>query len=177
MITRSVDGITFILFRMIFDPDSYNWLYHQQMIRSNLKDENLKNLKIRVEEHSFYSEYTNGVEKRQEGKIVDSLADFRKLLKRDQLNRIELLEATSRSLFLVGRYKQAAESLNMIKAIRNSNTNSKHHLQLGLCYRVTGQRAKAFEEIETSIARNPDDANLFEMAEIMLEGNFYDYNN
>jgi hypothetical protein len=58
---------------MIFDPDSYNWLYHQQMIRSNLKKSKFKNLKLRVPESSFYSQFTDGIASRQNGKILNSL--------------------------------------------------------------------------------------------------------
>lgn len=79
-----------------------------------------------------------------------------------------MLEATSRSLLLVGRYKQAAESLQHIKKMRNS-PNSKHHLNLGQCYKSAGVKAQAFDELERSINLNPNDSNLFEMAEFMLQ--------
>ena len=79
-----------------------------------------------------------------------------------------MLEATSRSLLLVGRYKQAAESLQHIKKMRNS-PNSKHHLNLGQCYKAAGVKAQAFDELERSINLNPNDSNLFEMAEFMLQ--------
>jgi tetratricopeptide (TPR) repeat protein len=112
--------------------------------------------------------------------------EFRKLLKKDSLNKIELLEATSKSLFLLGRYKQGADSLKMIKTIRNessnkssnesslnmtsSNDSSKYHFNLGLCYRAIDNRVKAFEEFEASIALNPsDDQSLFQISEILLE--------
>ena len=69
---------------------------------------------------------------------------------------------------LVGRYKQAAESLQHIKKMRNS-PNSKHHLNLGQCYKAAGVKAQAFDELERSINLNPNDSNLFEMAEFMLQ--------
>merc|ERR1711990_53871 len=146
------------------DPDSYNWLFHQKLIHSN------SNFlpKLDKVDKSFYADYSNGIINRQNGKIAESLSCFRSLLKKDQLNRIELLEATSRSLLLVGRYKQAAESLQHIKKMRNS-PNSKHHLNLGQCYKSAGVKAQAFDELERSINLNPNDSNLFEMAEFMLQ--------
>ena len=52
--------------------------------------------------------------------------------------------------------------------MRNS-PNSKHHLSLGQCYKAAGVKAQAFDELERSINLNPNDSNLFEMAEFMLQ--------
>ena len=52
--------------------------------------------------------------------------------------------------------------------MRNS-PNSKHHLNLGQCYKAAGIKAQAFDELERSINLNPNDSNLFEMAEFMLQ--------
>lgn len=118
----------------MFDPDGYNWLYHQQviieiyiqyaiervlqLIRGDLKG--FFDLSERVHQKSVYCEFTAGVIKRHNGKISESLADFRNILKQNgnSNNRIETLQAASRSLYLMGRYKPATEALQQAQKIR-----------------------------------------------------------
>ena len=84
---------------------------------------------------NFNNRFSKGISKRHEGQIHDSLQTFRSLLKNDSKNRVELLEAASRSMYLVGKYKQAAESLNHVKKQKDEMT-WKHHLSMGKCYRA-----------------------------------------
>jgi len=151
----------------MFNAASYNWLYHHQLVHSGSGVRILPDLAEHVECASNYANYTRAVSARHEGEVHQSLATFRGLLKTDSANRVELLGAASRSMYLVGKYKQAAESLNHVKRQKGEMT-WKDHLAMGKCYRAANIQAQAFDEVEKSINKNGNDANLGEMADIML---------
>ena len=119
----------------MFDAASYNWLYHHQLVHSGSGVRILPDLAANVECASNYANYTRAVSARHEGEVHQSLATFRGLLKTDSANRVELLGAASRSMYLVGKYKQASESLNHVKRQKGEMT-WKDHLAMGKCYRA-----------------------------------------
>ena len=57
----------------MYDPNEHNWLYHQQLIRGDLRG--FTDLADKVPAKSTYCHFTAGVLKRHHGKISDSLQE------------------------------------------------------------------------------------------------------
>jgi len=65
--------------------------------------------------------------KRHNGKISESLSDFRTILKQNgnSNNKIETLQAAARSLYLLGRFKAATEALQQAQKVRGRDKGKK----------------------------------------------------
>jgi len=85
-------------------------------------------------------------------------------MKENDSAKLETVQAASRSLFLLGRYKAAADSLNQIDKAKDSS-DWKHHLYLGQCYKAAGHPEKASKHFSMSLDKSPNVDAYVEMAD------------
>ena len=78
---------------------------------------------------------------------------------------METVQAASRSLYLLGRYKAAVDSLNQIDKAKESS-DWKHHLYLGQCYKAAGHTDKASKHFSKSLEKSPNVDAYVEMADL-----------
>lgn len=149
----------------MYDPNEHNWLYHQQLIRGDIHG--FFDLADRVPSKSSYCNFTSGVIKRHHGKISESLSDFRNLMKENDSPKLETVQAASRSLYLLGRYKAAVEALNQVEKARGEDSADwKRHLYMGQCYRAAGYNEKAKQHYLGSVSKTPNVDSIHELADM-----------
>eukprot|EP01006_Ploeotia_vitrea_P011736 TRINITY_DN31181_c0_g1_i1.p1 TRINITY_DN31181_c0_g1~~TRINITY_DN31181_c0_g1_i1.p1 ORF type:complete len:493 (-),score=270.15 TRINITY_DN31181_c0_g1_i1:37-1356(-) len=145
--------------------DAKNWLIHQLYVRQEFAEclEVIDDLLESVNGQCEYAIYVKGLIKRQQGFVHESLQLFQQATVLNPLH-VANLKQVGRSLYLLGKHKQAIEVYKEAANIESEDWEIYHNQ--GLCYIFLKRYDEAIEALETANDIQRQDATYLQLGKV-----------